>query len=105
MGLIIIDPGLSTTIQDAGGTGYREWGVPASRAFHPGAAGWPTPSWGIRPIPRGARRCSSAGSTGRNARWPWRWPGALMDARVLRLDGAERDLHVPLSWSLCAGKD
>jgi biotin-dependent carboxylase-like uncharacterized protein len=39
MGLIVIDPGLWTTVQDAGKRGYREWGVPVGGAFHKGAAG------------------------------------------------------------------
>jgi biotin-dependent carboxylase-like uncharacterized protein len=39
MGLIVIDPGLWTTVQDAGKRGYREWGVPEGGAFDRGAAG------------------------------------------------------------------
>ena len=39
MGQIVIDPGLSTTVQDGGRTGYREWGVPPGGAFDRGAAG------------------------------------------------------------------
>ena len=50
MGLIVIDPGLSTTVQDAGRTGYREWGVPPGGAFDRRAAGWPTPWSGTTPI-------------------------------------------------------
>jgi biotin-dependent carboxylase-like uncharacterized protein len=38
MGLVVINPGLSTTIQDLGRTGYREWGVPLGGAFDRGAA-------------------------------------------------------------------
>jgi biotin-dependent carboxylase-like uncharacterized protein len=38
MGLVVINPGLSTTIQDLGRTGYREWGVPVGGAFDCGAA-------------------------------------------------------------------
>ena len=37
--LIVEDPGLSTTVQDAGRVGYREWGVPTRGAFDRGAAG------------------------------------------------------------------
>jgi biotin-dependent carboxylase-like uncharacterized protein len=33
MSLIIVDPGLWTTVQDAGRTGYRAWGVPVGGAF------------------------------------------------------------------------
>src|SRR5260370_1313945 len=38
MALIVIDPGLSTTVQDAGRPGYREWGVPLGGAFDRGSA-------------------------------------------------------------------
>jgi biotin-dependent carboxylase-like uncharacterized protein len=38
MGLVVINPGLSTTIQDLGRAGYREWGVPVGGAFDRGAA-------------------------------------------------------------------
>src|SRR5262249_2161171 len=38
VGLIVIDPGLSTTVQDAGRPGYREWGVPPGGAFDRGSA-------------------------------------------------------------------
>ena len=38
MALIVIDPGLSTTVQDEGRPGYREWGVPLGGAFDRGSA-------------------------------------------------------------------
>jgi biotin-dependent carboxylase-like uncharacterized protein len=33
MGLLVIDPGFWTTVQDSGRVGYREWGVPPAGAF------------------------------------------------------------------------
>jgi biotin-dependent carboxylase-like uncharacterized protein len=38
MGLLVIDAGLSTTVQDLGRPGYRQWGVPPAGAFDRGAA-------------------------------------------------------------------
>ena len=38
MGLMVIDSGFWTTVQDAGRVGYREWGVPAGGAFDHSAA-------------------------------------------------------------------
>ena len=38
MGLMVIDSGFWTTVQDAGRVGYREWGVPTGGAFDRGAA-------------------------------------------------------------------
>src|SRR5262249_5732244 len=39
VGLIVVDPGWSTTVQDAGRPGFREWGVPPGGAFDRGSAG------------------------------------------------------------------
>src|SRR5699024_4336038 len=33
MGLIVIHPGVSATVQDRGRAGYREWGIPVGGAF------------------------------------------------------------------------
>jgi antagonist of KipI len=38
MSLVVINPGLSTTIQDLGRTGYREFGVPVGGPFDRGSA-------------------------------------------------------------------
>ncbi len=38
MGLIVIDSGFWTTVQDGGRVGYREWGVPPGGAFDRGSA-------------------------------------------------------------------
>ncbi len=38
MGLLVIDPGLSTTVQDLGRPGYRQWGVPPGGPFDRGSA-------------------------------------------------------------------
>jgi biotin-dependent carboxylase-like uncharacterized protein len=38
MSLVVVDSGFWTTVQDAGRTGYREWGVPLGGSFDRGAA-------------------------------------------------------------------
>lgn len=38
MGLIVIEPGQATTVQDAGRPGYRRWGVPRGGAFDTASA-------------------------------------------------------------------
>ena len=38
MGLLVLNAGLSTTVQDLGRTGYREYGVPIGGAFDRGSA-------------------------------------------------------------------
>src|SRR5947199_6696034 len=38
MGLVVINPGVSATVQDQGRAGYREWGIPIGGAFDRGSA-------------------------------------------------------------------
>jgi biotin-dependent carboxylase-like uncharacterized protein len=38
MGLVVINPGVSATVQDQGRVGYREWGIPPGGAFDRGSA-------------------------------------------------------------------
>ena len=39
MGILVIDPGLSATVQDTGRPGYREWGVPLGGYVRPRVRG------------------------------------------------------------------
>src|SRR4051812_44829676 len=38
MGLVVVNPGVSATVQDEGRVGYREWGIPLGGAFDRGSA-------------------------------------------------------------------
>ena len=55
MGLLVIHPGLSTTVQDRGRPGYREFGVPEGGAFDRSLAGAGECPARQRPGRRGAR--------------------------------------------------
>jgi biotin-dependent carboxylase-like uncharacterized protein len=103
MGLIVIDPGLRTTVQDAGRPGYRAWGVPPGGAFDRGSADLANALVGNTP------ECAVLELTLRGGVYQADCPlamalaGAVMEAKVVRPDGVERKLQVPLSWALGAG--
>jgi 5-oxoprolinase (ATP-hydrolysing) subunit C len=104
MGLIVINAGLSATVQDLGRTGYREWGVPPGGAFDRGAAGLANALVGNSPD-RAVLELTLVGGT-YEARCPlaMAMAGAPMEAKVVAPDGSERDLRIPLSWTLRAGE-
>src|SRR5262245_7097970 len=100
MGLIVIDPGLWTTVQDTGRPGYREWGVPPGGAFDRGSADLANALVGNPP------RCAVLELSLIGGVYQAAGPlalalaGAPMAAKVLDRDTTELDLQVPLSWSL-----
>jgi biotin-dependent carboxylase-like uncharacterized protein len=104
MGLIVIDPGLSTTVQDAGRTGYREWGVPPGGVFDRGAAGLANALVG-NDAARAVLELTLVGGT-YEAHGPLAlaMAGAPMEAKVVTPDGSEQALRIPLSWSLRHGE-
>ena len=104
MGLIVIDPGLSTTVQDGGRIGYREWGVPVGGAFDRGAAGLANALVGNPPDCAVLELTLIGGSYRADGPLALAMAGAPMEARILAADGSERDLHVPQSWSLREGE-
>ena len=104
MSLIVIDPGLSTTVQDAGRIGYREWGVPVGGAFDRGAAGLANALVGNPPDCAVLELTLIGGVYQADGPLALAMAGAPMEARVLAPDGSERDLQLSLSWSLRAGE-
>ncbi len=106
VGLIVLDPGLSTTVQDAGRPGHREWGVPSAGAFDRGSAELSNALVGN---PRNGN-CAVLELTLIGGVYQATCPlalalaGAPMEAKVVRPDATEQGLHVPLSWSLRPGE-
>jgi biotin-dependent carboxylase-like uncharacterized protein len=104
MGLIVIDPGLSTTVQDLGRPDYREWGVPSGGAFDRGAAGL------ANALVANDDDCAVLELTLVGGTYQAQGPlalamaGAPMEAKVVAPDGSESLLHIPLSWSLGQGE-
>ena len=103
-GLIVIDPGLSTTVQDPGRTGYREWGVPPGGAFDRGAAGLANALVGNDPDRAVLELTLVGGTYEARCDLALALAGAPMEAKVVSRDLSERILRIPLSWSLRNGE-
>jgi 5-oxoprolinase (ATP-hydrolysing) subunit C len=103
-GLIVIDPGLSTTVQDAGRPGYREWGVPPGGAFDRGAAGLANALVGNDADQAVLELTLIGGVYRADGPLVLAMAGAPMEAKVVAPDGGERLLTIPLSWSLGEGE-
>jgi antagonist of KipI len=104
MGLKVIDSGFWTTVQDAGRTGYREWGVPAGGPFDRGSAdlanamvGNP-PGCAVLEFTLHGGVFEALGSLGIGL------AGAPLEASIKAADGRTRPLRVPSSGTLDAGE-
>ena len=51
MACVVIDPGLSTTVQDAGRPGFRQWGVPIGARSTVDPQSLQTRWWAIPALP------------------------------------------------------
>jgi biotin-dependent carboxylase-like uncharacterized protein len=104
MGLIVIDSGFWTTVQDRGRAGFREWGVPPGGAFDRGSADLANGLVGNSPdcatlemTLRGAS-FEALGSVGLGL------AGAPMEASILGTSNPSRLLQMPQSFTLAAGE-
>lgn len=104
MGLIVINPGLSTTVQDMGRPGYREWGVPPGGAFDRGAAGLANALVGNDADCAVLELTLIGGTYEAEGPLALAMAGAAMEARILANDGSERPLRIPSSCSLRHGE-
>jgi biotin-dependent carboxylase-like uncharacterized protein len=104
MGLVVINPGLSTTIQDLGRTGYREWGVPVGGAFDRGSAALANALVGNPP------GCAVLELTLFGGLYEARLPlalglaGAPLAASITSEREPPRSVAVPQSFSMAAGE-
>jgi 5-oxoprolinase (ATP-hydrolysing) subunit C len=104
MSLLVIEPGLSTTVQDRGRPGHREWGVPVGGAFDRSSAELANALVG------NPRDCAVLEFTLRGGVYEadsslaLALSGAPMEARILREEAAEHSLELPTSFSLEAGQ-
>jgi len=100
MGLLVVAPGLSTTVQDLGRSGYRQWGVPPGGPFDRGSAALANALVGNSP------ECAVLELTLWGGVYQAACPlaiglaGAPIDARIIGSDSRERRLELPLSFSL-----
>jgi len=103
MSLIVIDPGLSTTVQDAGRPGHREWGIGPGGAFDRGSADL------ANALAANPATCAVLEMTLTGGIYEAAGPlamamaGAPMEAKVIGPDGTEQRWRIPSSGSLRAG--
>ncbi len=104
MPLIVIDPGLSTTVQDEGRPGYREWGVPLGGAFDRGAAEL------ANALLDNARDCAVleltlvGGTYQAEGAMSLSLAGAPMEAKIVGPNSNEHLISLPSSFSLHNGE-
>ncbi len=104
MSLIVNDPGLSTTIQDHGRRGYREWGVGPGGAFDRGSADLANALLGNSDDCAVLEFTLTGGVYEATGPLALAMAGAPMEAKIVGLDGIEQSLTIPSSWSLREGE-
>jgi biotin-dependent carboxylase-like uncharacterized protein len=104
MGLVLINPGLSTTIQDLGRRGYREWGVPAGGAFDRGSAAAANALVGNPPGCAVLELTLFGGLYEATVPLALALAGAPMAASIAGAEGPPRRLVVPQSFSMATGE-
>jgi len=104
MGLLVIDPGLSTTVQDLGRPGYRQWGVPPGGPFDRSSAGLANSLVGNSPDCAVLELTLWGGVYQADCPLAIAVAGAPIEARIISSDSRERRLEIPLSCSLGEGE-
>jgi biotin-dependent carboxylase-like uncharacterized protein len=100
MALIVIDPGLSTTTQDMGRPGFREWGVPLGGAFDRNAAELANALVGNSATCAVLELTVLGGTYQADCPLALALAGAPIEAKVIRADLTQRVLRPPTSFSL-----
>jgi biotin-dependent carboxylase-like uncharacterized protein len=103
-GLIAVEPGFWTTIQDAGRTGYREWGVPVGGAFDRGSTDLANAQVGNGPTCAVLELTMHGGIYEATGNLGIALAGAPMEASILGTENRKRPLQIPLSIALKAGE-
>jgi 5-oxoprolinase (ATP-hydrolysing) subunit C len=103
MGLLVIDPGFSTTVQDMGRPGYRQWGVPPGGPFDRGSASLANALVGNSPACAVLEFTLQGGVYEADCPLAIALAGASIEATVQSPDSREeRRLELPLCCSLAA---
>jgi 5-oxoprolinase (ATP-hydrolysing) subunit C len=104
VGLSVVNPGLYTTVQDAGRTGYREWGVPGGGAFDVGSYELANALLG-NPAGASAIELTMVGGTFEaETSLGIALTGAPMEAAIQSPGGGSRSLQIPQTATLAAGE-
>jgi 5-oxoprolinase (ATP-hydrolysing) subunit C len=104
MGLIVIDSGFWTTVQDAGRVGYREWGVPPGGAFDRGSADLANGLVGNGPDCATLELTMRGGTFEALGNVGLGLAGAPMEASIVGTANPPWLLRMPLSFTLAAGE-
>ena len=104
MGLLVINPGLFTTVQDLGRAGFREWGVPVGGAFDRGSAGLANALVGNPPEAAVLELTWIGGTYEAQVPLAVALAGAAMKAHLESADGRARAWTVPQSGTIRAGE-
>jgi biotin-dependent carboxylase-like uncharacterized protein len=105
MSLLVIQPGLFSTVQDRGRIGYRAYGVPVGGAFDRSSASLANALAGNPE----AEACAVIEMTLSGGRFEAAAPlalalaGAPIEAKIVAREGRETALRLPLSFSLAPG--
>jgi biotin-dependent carboxylase-like uncharacterized protein len=104
MGLIVVEPGLSTTLQDGGRPGYRQWGVPVGGVFDRGSARLANALVGNPPDCAVLEMSLTGGSYQAEGPLALALAGAWVESSIVAQDGRNEVIRVPLSFSLRDGE-
>lgn len=104
MGMIVIDAGLSTTVQDEGRPGYREWGVPLGGAFDRGSAEIANALLNNTPECAVLEFTLIGGIYEADTPLPLALSGAPIEAKIMGPNSTEQTFQLPASFSLRPGE-
>jgi biotin-dependent carboxylase-like uncharacterized protein len=104
MGLIVINPGMSTTVQDEGRPGYAAWGVGASGAFDRGSAALANALLANNADCALLEMTLVGGTFQADGPLAMALAGAPIEARTVMPDRSDRALRLPSSFSLRDGE-
>jgi biotin-dependent carboxylase-like uncharacterized protein len=104
MSLLVIDPGLSTTVQDGGRPGYQAFGVPPAGAFDRLSADLANALVGNVPDAAVLETTLIGGAYEARSPLVLALAGAPMDARIERVDGTVVRLSIPMSFPVECGE-
>jgi biotin-dependent carboxylase-like uncharacterized protein len=103
--LLVIRPGLSTTVQDRGRFGYRGFGVPIGGAFDRGSLDLANALLGNDPEAAALEMTLVGGTYRAEVPLAIALAGAPMSAMIREASGSDRPLSVPQATTLQAGDE
>ena len=100
MGLVVVNPGLCTTVQDLGRPGYAAWGVAAGGAFDRGSAELANALLGNSSSCAVLEMTLVGGTYQADGPLAMALAGAPIDARIVEADGSEHPVRFPGSFAV-----